>query len=264
AREFDMIEVKNLVKKFDEKEAVRDVAFRIGKGEIVGYLGPNGAGKSTTLKMLVGALRPTSGSIAIGGNDLAKEPLKAKRLIGYVPESGAMYETLTPHEYWSLAAELHEVEHQVAADRIHQLTQALQLQDGVHSQIQHLSKGMRQKTLLISALLHDPEVILFDEPLSGLDVNAALALRRLLEGMAERGKAILYSSHILDVVERVCSRVIVLNQGEIVADDATETLLASAPGGKLEDVFRSLTSGDETQEWVGEFLDAVGDKPKDT
>ena len=252
-----MIEVRELSKRFAEKEAVRGISFRAAPGEITGLLGPNGAGKSTTIKMIVGALAPTAGSVLVCGHDVAEEPLAAKRRFGYVPESGAMYQTLTPHEYLSLVAELHDLPRETAAERIEQLLGAFQVGDAVSRQIAALSKGTRQKVLIASALLHDPDVVLFDEPLNGLDVNAALTFRRLVEGMAERGKTIVFCSHILDVVERLCGRVILMDAGRIAADGATADLLAGAAQTTLEGVFQSLTRRGEADRLVGDFLDAL-------
>ncbi len=252
-----VIRVRDLVKTFDGREAVRGVSFDVEPGQITGYLGPNGAGKSTTVKMITGVLRPTSGSIEVCGHDVASEALEVKRRIGYVPEAQALYTSLTPNEYFSLLAELHGLEQRHAAERVRQLMEAFALTDACDRLIETLSKGMRQKVLLSGALLHDPDVVLFDEPLNGLDVNAALTFRRIVEGLAERGKTILYCSHILDVVERLCTRVIVLDQGRVVADAPTAQLLAGHPSHRLEAVFQELTRRGDADAWVGQFLDAV-------
>jgi ABC-2 type transport system ATP-binding protein len=262
-----MIEVRNLVKHYGSQEALRGVSFTVRPGEITGYLGPNGAGKSTTLKILTGLLRPTAGQVLIAGHDVTVAPLEVKRRIGYVPESAALYSSLTPHEYLSLVAELHHLDRPTAAERIAYLFNEFQLVPAADRQIDALSKGMRQKVLLSGAFLHDPEVFLFDEPLNGLDVNAALTLRRLIESLAARGKTILYCSHILDVVERLCRRVIVLHQGELVADDTTAKLLAASPTGTLEAVFQALTGpvgNGLQQEWAAAFAPAPQDpSPQD-
>ncbi len=253
-----MIRVRDLVKSFDGKQAVQGVSFDVEPGQITGYLGPNGAGKSTTVKMITGVLRTTSGSIEVCGVDVLQQPLEAKRRIGYVPESQALYTSLTPNEYLSLVAELHDMDRGYAAERIRQLTEAFGLTESVDRLIETFSKGMRQKVLLIGALLHDPDVLLLDEPLNGLDVNMALTFRRILEGLAERGKTILFCSHILDVVERLCTRIIVLDQGRVVADAPTRELLEGHPAHRLESVFQDLTRRGDADEWVGQFLDAVG------
>ncbi|MBM83688.1 MAG: ABC transporter [Planctomycetaceae bacterium] len=255
-----MIETRNLVKNYGDQTAVAGISFHIRPGEVTGYLGPNGAGKSTTVKMITGILPPSDGEVEVCGFDIVREPLEVKRRIGYVPESAALYTSLTPNEYLSLVSELHELEKSEAADRIKQLLEALQVNEVADRQMETFSKGMRQKILLISALLHDPEVVLFDEPLNGLDVNSALTLRRLIEGLAERGKTVLYCSHILDVVERLCSRVLVIDNGAIVADDSTQNLLAGSRQGTLESVFQDLTRRGDADEWVGSFLDQLDSK----
>lgn len=257
-----MIEVSNLRKEYGGAEAVRDVSFTVRPGEPTGYLGPNGAGKSTTVKIIAGLIRPTSGQVKVCGHDLALAPLEAKRRIGYVPDSAALYTSLTPHEYLSLAAELHQLDRAVAAERIDQLLGAFAISNTADQQIETLSKGQRQKVLLSGALLHDPDVLLLDEPLNGLDVNAVLTFRRLLEHLAGRGKTILFCSHILEVIERLCKRVIVIHQGRIVADDATDRLLAQTREGTLEAVFQSLTRPDDAGESLKGVIDALGDTPR--
>lgn len=255
-----MLQVISLSKSFGDKAAVEDVSFEIPAGQIVGYLGPNGAGKSTTVRMLTGMLKPDSGEVVVDGVQFNEDPIGVKQRLGYVPEVAEMYPTLTTNEYLSLVAELHAVDPPEARQRIQDLLQAFDVSDAANRQISQLSKGMRQKVLITSALLHDPKVLLLDEPLSGLDVNSVLAFRRLLEGLAARGTAILYCSHILDVVERLCERVILLRDGKVIADAPTKDLLESADEGTLEDVFRSMTGGDHSAE-VADYLSALDGKP---
>jgi ABC-2 type transport system ATP-binding protein len=236
-----VIEVRNLVKHYDGKEALRGISFTVRPGEATGYLGPNGAGKSTTVKILTGLLRPTDGQALICGHDVSQAPLEAKRRVGYVPESAALYTSLTPNEYLSLVAELYHLDRAAAAERIDYLLGAFEAAEVADRPIETLSKGQRQKVLITSALLHDPDVLLLDEPLSGLDVNAVVTFRRLVENLVQRGKTVLFCSHLLDVIERLCPRVLVIDKGVIVADDATAKLLAGHPGGTLEQVFQALT-----------------------
>jgi ABC-2 type transport system ATP-binding protein len=251
-----VIAVRNLVKQYGDKEVLRDVSFTVNPGEATGYLGPNGAGKSTTVKIIAGLLRPEEGQVQVCGHDLNQAPLEAKRRIGYVPESAALYTSLTPNEYLSLVAELHQLERRIAAERIEQLLAAFEVGETANRQIETLSKGQRQKVLLSAALLHDPDVLLLDEPLNGLDVNASLTFRRMLERWLAQGKTILFCSHILEVIERLCTRVIVIDRGRIVADDTTARLLAGHPHGTLEAIFRTLTRrGDDGT--VKAFLDAL-------
>jgi ABC-2 type transport system ATP-binding protein len=236
-----VIEVVNVGKAFGTKQAVRGVSFTARPGEATGYLGPNGAGKTTTIKMIAGLYRPSQGEVRVCGFDVTVAPLEVKRRIGYVPESAALYDTLTPNEHLSLMAELHGLERGEAARRIGELLASFGLREASDFPIESLSKGMRQKVLLSTALVHDPDVLLLDEPLNGLDVAGILTFRKMVGTMLERGKTILYSSHILDVIERVCSRVVVINKGQIVADDTTANLLARRPEGTLESVFQALT-----------------------
>jgi ABC-2 type transport system ATP-binding protein len=252
-----VIEVSQLRKDFDGKEVLHGIGFTVCPGEATGYLGPNGAGKSTTVKILAGLLRPGGGRAAVCGFDLTEQPLEAKKRIGYVPESAALYETLTPHEYLSLVAELHHLDRAAAADRIARLLLAFQVAEAADRPLEALSKGMRQKVLLSAALVHDPEVLLLDEPLSGLDVNAVLAFRRILTALLARGRAVLFCSHILEVVERLCQRVLIIDRGRIVADDTTANLLARRQGGTLEAVFRELTRSAEAEQQTLSFLDAL-------
>jgi ABC-2 type transport system ATP-binding protein len=257
-----VIEVHNLVKHYGEKQAVRGVTFTAQPGEITGYLGPNGAGKSTTVKILAGLLRPTSGEVHICGRDLSQQPLEIKRHLGYVPESATLYSSLSPHEYLSLVAELYHLDRAVAAERIAQSLKAFEISETADRQIETLSKGQRQKVLLTAALLHDPDVILLDEPLNGLDVNAALTFRQILRSLIGRGKTILFCSHILEVVERICARVIVIHEGAVVANDTTARLLAGNPKGTLEAVFQALTRREQADEGAKAWLEAFDhDKP---
>jgi ABC-2 type transport system ATP-binding protein len=252
-----MIEAVNLRACYGPVEALRGVSFRIGPGEVCGYLGPNGAGKSTTVKLLTGILRPTSGSVRICGHDLAEEPVAAKRCLGYVPEAAAAFALLSPREYLGLLAELHELPPDVAAQRQEHLLTTFGLTEVANRRIDTLSKGQRQRTVLAAALLHDPQVLLLDEPLSGLDALAARTIKDLLAGMAEQGRAVLFCSHVLEVVERVCTRVIVLCRGEIVADAPTAEVLKLARERTLEAVFRQLTHADDGDGGARALLDAL-------
>lgn len=260
-----MLRVSNIVKQFGDKRAVDGVTFEIAPGEIVGYLGPNGAGKSTTVKIITGILRPDDGQVEICGKDLVTDPVGVKQNLGYVPESADMYPTLTSFEYLSLVAELHLMDAAKARTRIIDLLEAFEVVEAANRHISQLSKGMRQKVLLISALLHDPKVLLLDEPLNGLDVNSVLSFRKLLKGLAQRGTAILYCSHILDVVERLCDRVVLIGQGRVIEDAPTKELVARSEDGTLEGIFRRLTAGDHERQQVNDFLNALdGGSPVET
>lgn len=256
-----MIEVQQLTKTYNETEALRSVSFTVPAGQVCGYLGPNGAGKSTTVKILTGVLRPTSGAARVAGFDVAQESLEVKKRIGYVPETGTVYSTLSANEYLALVGALHDMETEEVAERSAQMLELFQLRDAADRRLDTLSKGMRQKVVISAALLHDPEVVLFDEPLSGLDANAAWLIKDIVRGLADRGKTILYCSHILDVVERLCERVIILDRGEIVADGMTTELLSSSKRATLETLFRSLTASEDNRELVGAFLSSFNAEP---
>lgn len=237
-----MIEAIDLVKHYGDVEALRGVSFRVEPGEIVGYLGPNGAGKSTTVKLLTGLQPPTSGSARIAGYDVVQRPIEAKRRIGLVPESGALYEALTPVEYLRFVADLHELEPSFRERRITELLEFLELAPSAWSaRISGFSKGMKQRVVVAAALLHDPEVILFDEPLNGLDVNGTLRVKELISQAAQRGRAVFYCSHLLDVVERICTRIIILADGRIRLDASLSDVLQGRPGETLEHVFQERT-----------------------
>ncbi len=250
-----MISLHELTKVFAGSTAVDRLSLEIPGGQIVGFLGPNGAGKSTTLKMLTGMLRPTSGTAVIAGHDLLTDPLAVKRSVGFVPESGALYESLTGLEYLRMVAALYGLETGTADARIREFIQFFELTwDTLTDKLLGAySKGMRRKVVIISSLLHNPPVILFDEPLDGLDANAAVGFKTLIQTLARQGRTIVYSSHILDVVERVCDRVVIINQGRLVLDGAPEALCAAHGGIPLEEIFTRLTGGGQLKERAEAF-----------
>jgi ABC-2 type transport system ATP-binding protein len=252
-----MIRVEQLVKKYGDKEALRSVGFEVPAGQVCGYLGPNGAGKSTTVRILTGVLPPTSGRATVAGFDVAEQPLEVKKRIGYVPETGAVYPMLSVSEYLALVGALRGLEPGEVAERSRTLLELFKIADAQNKRLDALSKGMRQKVVLSAALLHDPDVLLFDEPLSGLDANAARTVRDLVRGLADRGKTVLYCSHMLDVVERLCERIVILDQGRIVADGRTSELIAASSRGTLDALFRSLTGGEDSKDLAAALLGAV-------
>jgi ABC-2 type transport system ATP-binding protein len=239
------IEVVGLQRFFGPVRAVDGVSFTAEPGEIIGYLGPNGAGKSTTIKILTGLLRPSAGTARIAGFDVLREPLEVKRRIGYVPETGAVYEGLTPFEHLTLVGQLHGIPEAALTDRIEAALRRFEILDRLYEPMSTFSKGMKQKVVLSGALLNDPEVLFLDEPLSGLDVHATLVVKEILHERVARGGTVFYSSHILDVVERIASRVIVIHRGRIVLDDRVDAVLARAGDASLEEVFRDLTRSGE-------------------
>lgn len=236
-----MIECKELSRVYGERLALAPATLTIRPGEICGLLGANGAGKSTTLKMLAGLIRPTSGQALICGHDVATAPLEAKARIGYVPESPAVYSALTAVEYLDLVGDLHELAPAVLDERREQFIERFALGAFAHQQLATLSKGNRQKVVIAAALLSDPEVLLFDEVLDGLDTHMARAVKELLRTLAARGRTVLFSSHVMEVVERMCDRVVIIHEGRIVLDGKTSEVVAQR-GGSLEAVFDALTA----------------------
>lgn len=253
-----MIEVVNLRVRYGSVDALKGITFRIGAGEICGYLGPNGAGKSTTVKALTGILRPAAGSVRICGADLAEAPVEAKRRIGYVPDSAAAYSLLTAREYLQLVGELYETPPREVEDRCARLVDSFGMAGVIDRRIDTLSKGQRQRVVISAALLHAPDVLILDEPLSGLDADAARTIKDVVAGMAAQGRCVLFCSHVLEVVERLCTRVVVLSQGEIVADAPTAELLARSGDQGLESVFRRLTASANDPEAAHALLAALG------
>jgi ABC-2 type transport system ATP-binding protein len=250
-----MISVQQLSKRFGEQIAVDALSFEIPAGQIVGFLGPNGAGKSTTLKMLTGMLEPTSGAATICGFDLRSDSIEVKRRVGFVPESGAVFESLTGLEYLTMVAALYAIPEDAAVARIRQFIQFFDLsfETLTDKLLGAYSKGMRRKVVITSALLHNPPVVFFDEPLDGLDANAAVGFKALIQTLAHEGKTIVYSSHILDVVERVCDRVIIIDKGRLLLDGKPDELVASHKSGTLERLFTQLTGGDELERRAEDF-----------
>ena len=250
-----MIKLRNLTKLFGPQVAVHGIDLDIPDGQLVGLLGPNGAGKSTTIKMLTGMLLPTSGTAEVGGFDVVQDPLNVKRIVGYVPETGAVFEALTGWEYLQLVAALYHIPESEANERIERFGQFFDLTIDTlqEKQLSAYSKGMRQKVVITAALLHNPKIVFLDEPLNGLDANAALSLKTLITSLARDGKTIVYCSHILDVVERICERVVIIHEGSIVADGTVSQLLEQTGEKSLEHVFNKLTATENLLARAEEF-----------
>jgi ABC-2 type transport system ATP-binding protein len=235
-----MLEVSHLSRRFHGIAVVRDVSFVLQPGDVLGYLGPNGSGKTTTLRMLTGGLEPSEGKVRLDGRDIEEVPIELRRRIGYVPEEPHLYPFLSGREFLELVGRLRELPHALLARKIAGFLELFGLADAGDQDIGAYSKGMKQKVLVSAALLHDPDIVVLDEPESGLDVGTALALRHLVRALAARGKAVLYSSHVLEAVEKVCTRVIVLHRGRVVADDSVAHLRSLMSLASLEEVFSEL------------------------
>ena len=234
-----MLEVKNLKKRFGDFEAVKGVSFSVAEGEVLGFLGPNGAGKSTTMRMITGFLPPTSGTAVICGKDINESPIEAKAALGYLPESAPSYKQMTVRDYLAFIAEvrgLADVKKAVA-----DVIVKAKLEGVAGQTIETLSKGYRQRTAFAAAIIHDPKVLIMDEPTDGLDPNQKFTVREMIKEMAAQGKAIIISTHILEEVDAVCSKVVVISDGEKKFDGTPAELKAMDPSGKLDVVFRNLT-----------------------
>ncbi len=252
-----MLELHSVSKLFSGIPAVADVTFSARPGEITGYLGPNGSGKSTTMKMITGLIEMTSGHIFFQGKPIQDDLIAYKRRMGYVPEEPYLYNHLSGVEYLTMVAQLRELPAKQSSECIDGLLSLLSLYDDRHASISGYSKGMRQKVLIAAALMHNPELVLLDEPFSGLDVSSALVLRSLIQELAARGKVVLFSSHELDTVERVCSRVVILHKGKIVADDSIERLRSLMELPTLEAIFSQLAVEQDTESMARQIADLI-------
>jgi len=235
-----MLELRHVCKRFKGIVAVDDVSFSVPAGEITGYLGPNGSGKSTTMKMVTGLMETTSGQVLFKGGRIDRDLIAYKQRIGYVPEEPYLYSHLSGLEYLTMVARLRDLPARPTIARIDGLLRLFSLHGSRHTAITAYSKGMRQKILLSAALLHNPDLLLLDEPFSGLDVGTGLVLRSLIQELASRGKAVLFSSHELETVERVCSHVVILSRGRVVAADSIERLRTLIAVPTLEGIFSQL------------------------
>jgi len=236
-----MISIRGVTKSFGPVKALDRLALEIPAGQIFGYLGPNGAGKTTTVKILSGMIPPDSGTAEIAGFDIVRQSLEVKKRIGVVPESGALYECLTPAEYWEFTGRLYHLDQKTIARRGQEFAELFGLKDRMEERINGFSKGMKQRVVIASALLHDPDVLFLDEPLNGLDANAVLTVKELIRSLAKKGKTVFYCSHILEVVEKLCDRVVILDSGTVAADGSPASLKRMTRRASLEAVFSQLT-----------------------
>ena len=253
-----LLEARHLVKRFHGITVVDDVSLVVRPGEVVGYLGPNGSGKTTTGRMLTGLVEPSSGSVIFDGRNVSDDRIEYRRRLGYVPEEPTLYPFLSAREQLRLLGRLRDLPSASMERKMAALLELFGMADAAEQSISAYSKGMRQKVLIIAALLHDPDLLIFDEPDSGLDVTTSLVLRHLVHTLAARGKAVLYSSHILEVVEKLCTRVIVLHRGRIVAQDTVQQLRALMSHQSLEDVFSELVLETNPEQTARDIADVVG------
>jgi ABC-2 type transport system ATP-binding protein len=252
-----MLELRGLTKRYSGIPVVNDISFIARAGEITGYLGPNGSGKSTTLKMITGLIEPSAGEILYCGERIERDLVAYKQRFGYVPEEPHLYPHLTGAEYLEMVGQLRGVPEKPLAEKVDGLLSLFGLHEDRHVAISSYSKGMRQKVLISAALLHNPDLILLDEPFSGLDVNSALVLRNLAGELARQGKVVLLSSHELETVERVASHIVILHKGRVVANDSIEQLRALMSLPTLEDIFSQLAVEQDTRGITQQILELI-------
>jgi ABC-type multidrug transport system, ATPase component len=252
-----VVYIKDLKMRFGEKEVLKGVDLEIFKGQIIGYIGPNGAGKSTTVKIMLGILDGFDGQVKIFGEDITSGSIEYKRRIGYVPETAEIYDSLTAQEYLTFIGEIYGMEYEAVDIKASKLMSLFGIDDVYLSRISSYSKGMKQKLLIIASLLHNPDILFFDEPMSGLDANSVMVFKEIMSEMAAQGKTIFYSSHIMDVVEKISSRIILINDGRIIADGTFEELKNKSSEGSLEEIFNQLTGFNKHKEIADEFISVL-------
>jgi ABC-2 type transport system ATP-binding protein len=252
-----MLEARGLTKYYSSITGVRDVNFRIERGAVLGLLGPNGSGKSTTVGMLTGLLEPSGGTVLLDGESVREDLVRYKRGLGYVPEEAQLYTWMSGAEYLTFCARLRGLPNNVAGRRIDALLGIFGLQMDRDAPMSAYSKGMRQKILLSAALVHNPSLVILDEPCSGLDVGATLIVRSLIQRLAASGRIVIYSSHELEMVERVCSEVLILRDGRVAAHAATATLRQQVNAASLEDAFRALVFTTDVDAVAEEIVSAI-------
>ncbi|MCB2309060.1 ABC transporter ATP-binding protein [Clostridium estertheticum] len=252
-----IISIKNLQMSYGNKLVLNGINLEIPRGQIIGYIGTNGAGKSTTIKIMLGILEGYSGTVEILGQDISNGSIEYKKKIGYVPELADIYENLTAYEYISFLGGIYGLEEKKLIERSEKLMRLFAMNNVINSRISSYSKGMKQKLLIICSLIHNPDILFFDEPLSGLDANSVMVFKEVMKTLAKGGKTIFYSSHIMDVVEKVSDRIILLNAGRIVADGSFEELNNNQMEGSLEEIFNQLTGFNEHTAIAEEFVSLV-------
>lgn len=252
-----MIEAKGLSKLYGSVVGVRDVSFTLEGGQVLGYLGPNGSGKSTTVRMLTGLLKPSFGQVTYDGQDIHKDLAAYRKRLGYVPEEANLYSYLTGEEYLDMVGTLRSMTESQKKETTVPLLQLFSLWPHRHLTMGSYSKGMRQRVLLIAALMDNPDVLILDEPLSGLDVTSVLIIKNLIQALSARGKAVFYCSHILEVVEKVCSHLIVLRKGQIIAQGRTNEVREDIGKSSLEGVFLQLVEERDVEQIASQIVDVV-------
>lgn len=254
-----IIKIRSLSKKYGEKQVLNDIDLDIYPGQIIGYIGPNGAGKSTTVKVLTGIIQDYSGEVTVWGKSLKDNLMEIKKSIGYIPELAELYDLLTPREYLMFIGKLYHIEDHVINERAERMLNEFGLLPNIDQRMDSFSKGMRQKILLTSGLLHNPSIVILDEPLSGLDANAVILVKELLQVLKQEGKTIFYCSHMMDVVEKVSDRIVLIDKGRIVANATIDELRAGS-SSSLEQIFARLTDAGNATGKAGSFASAINDR----
>lgn len=252
-----VLSIQNLTMNYGGKQVLNGINLEVASGEIIGYIGPNGAGKSTTVKIMLGLIDDYQGKVMIFGQDIASGDPSYKKKIGYVPENAEAYDNLTAIEYLVFTGELYGMDRDAAQEKAERLLAQFELQEVGHSRLSSFSKGMKQKVLITASLLHDPDLLFWDEPLSGLDANSMMVIQEILAQLAAQGKTIFYSSHIMDLVEKISNRIVLLVKGEVVADSTFEELKEMSEEGSLSGIFNQLTGFTEHRNKAKDFVSIV-------
>ncbi|XZF15164.1 ABC transporter ATP-binding protein [Chitinophagaceae bacterium MMS25-I14] len=251
-----IITISNLSKRYGDKTVLNNINLDIFPGQIIGYIGPNGAGKSTTVKILTGIISDYTGTVTVAGRNLQEQAMEVKQITGYVPELAEMYDLLTPMEYLYFVGKLYHLEDRLIEERAGRMLDSFGLLANKDQRMDSFSKGMRQKVLLTSGLLHNPSIVILDEPLSGLDANAVIMVKELMQVLKQEGKTIFYCSHMMDVVEKVSDRIILIDKGNIIANGTIEELRQNG-GDSLEQIFSRLTAGDDLTQRADDIAAAL-------
>lgn len=252
-----VITIKDLRMRYGDKQVLKGINLEVPGGQIIGYIGPNGAGKSTTVKILLGIVEGYEGEVRVFGEDISTGNVAYKKRIGYVPETADLYDSLTAQEYLTFIGEIYGMDAQTVDGKAQRLMELFGVGNVYHSRISSFSKGMKQKVLIISSLLHNPDILFFDEPLSGLDANSVMVFKEVITELAAQGKTIFYSSHIMEVVQKISDRIILLNGGQIVADGTFSQLQEQCREGSLEDIFNQLTGFSQYDEIAKSFISTM-------
>lgn len=251
-----IIKISNLSKRYGDKVALNNIDLTIYPGQVIGYIGPNGAGKSTTVKILCGVIQDYEGEVLVAGKNLRDNIISVKQTIGYIPELADMYDLLTPREYLNFIGKLYHLSDNTIAERSRRMLESFELLQYMDQRMDSFSKGMRQKVLITSGLLHNPSIVILDEPLSGLDANAVIMIKELLQVLKQEGKTIFYCSHMMDVVEKVSDRVVLIDKGNVIANGTIEELKNNS-NDSLEQIFAKLTSSGNVTERVDAIASAI-------